>query len=182
MRSMPTRRSSPPPSRRTPTRPRTTTSADSCTPASPTSSESSHFAEHVRPPGLQETDDQRRGEKQEGNVQERGVVPGERGFDDLRPPMLRNDAKRLEAELDRERGEHHRGVEDAGDRGHHLPIVVPAIDVQDRQHDQIGEEEADHAAEADAAVRETGSKRDVTDRADERQYGDDGADQRSPQL
>src|SRR5437762_11818349 len=105
MRSTLTRRSSPPPSRRTPTRPRTITSAVSCTRASHISSESSHFAEHVRPPGLQETDDQRRGEKQEGNVQERGVVPGERGFYDLRPPMLQNDAKRLEAELDRGRGE-----------------------------------------------------------------------------
>ena len=58
-------------------------------------------------------------------------------------------------------------------------VVLP-VDVQDREDDQVGEDEGDHAAEADAAVPQHGGERDVADGAHEGQHRDDRADERAP--
>ena len=50
--------------------------------------------------------------------------------------------------------------------------------LEDGEHDEIGEDEAHHSPEADAAVPQDGRKRHVTDRADERHDRDEWADER----
>src|SRR5580693_663671 len=47
---------------------------------------------------------------------------------------------------------------------------------------RVGEDERDHAAETDAAIPEHGRQRNISDRADERDYRDQGPDDRSPDI
>jgi len=66
---------------------------------------------------------------------------------------------------DQARDDHGR-KEDCADIGGHPPAVVAAVDVEQRQHDQVGIEEGEHAAEADAASPEDRSQRHIADGAD----------------
>ena len=68
------------------------------------------------------------------------------------------------------------GEEEAG----HLQTVILAIDVQDREDDQVGEDKGDYAAEADPAVPQHRRQWNVTDRADEGDHRDQRADDWSP--
>ena len=54
--------------------------------------------------------------------------------------------------------------------------VVLAVDRDDRQHDQVGEEERQHAGEADPARPQHRRERHVADRADEAEHGDERPD------
>src|SRR5438445_11159165 len=87
-----------------------------------------------------------------------------------------------EQELDDWAGAVHGRVEAGEQEAGHSPAVVLAVDVEDGQHDQVGEDEGKHAAEADAAIPEHRGERDVADRADEADDRDNGADDRSPEL
>ena len=72
---------------------------------------------------------------------------------------------------DRHRHEHHRDEQ----RREPAAVVLP-VGVDDRDDDQVGEDERDHAGERDAAAPEHGRERDVPDRADERERRDERAD------
>ena len=54
--------------------------------------------------------------------------------------------------------------------------VEAAVDEEQRQRDEVGEDEADDAAEGDAVGPERGREGDVADRADERDHGEQGGD------
>ena len=56
-------------------------------------------------------------------------------------------------------------------------VVLP-VDEHQRERDEVGEDEADHAAEADAAVPERGRHRHVADRAHEADERDERTDER----
>ena len=58
----------------------------------------------------------------------------------------------------------------------YVRAVVLAVDGEDRQHDQVGEQERDHAGERDPAGPQHGGEGDVADRADEAEHGDERAD------
>jgi len=92
---------------------------------------------------------------------------------DHRYALSRHEAHRFERKLDHEPGDHHGSIRGRKEEEHHPNAVVLAVDVQDRHHDQIREDERDDAAEADAAIPQHGSQRHVPDRAHEREHGDD---------
>jgi len=63
---------------------------------------------------------------------------------------------------------------------HHPGAVVLAVNIQDRQDQQIGEYERDDTAEADATVPKNCGQWHIADRADEGHDRDYGPDDRSP--
>src|SRR5438874_798734 len=77
-----------------------------------------------------------------------------------------------EEAIDRERRADHRHEHQRNDSCGECAAVVLAIDRDDRQNDQVGEDERDHAAEREPARPEDRGERDVADRADEREDGD----------
>jgi hypothetical protein len=70
-------------------------------------------------------------------------------------------------DLEHEDGSDHLHVGRAERREHQAPGVVLEVDVEDGQHDELGEDEDGHAAEADAAVPQHRRQRHVADRADD---------------
>src|SRR5690348_8443254 len=141
-----------------------------------------HHLEHRAAARTEETYQQRRGQQQEHDVEHRGVVPLHARVADLRVPGRRDEPEAAEQELDDVSGYDHGGVEDPEYGQHHPGAVVLPVDDQDRNDDQVGEDERDHAAEADPAVPQHGSQRHVADRADEAEQRDDRADDRPPEL
>src|SRR5205085_2100030 len=114
--------------------------------------------------------------------QHRRVVPVHARLDDLRVPLVARQVEALEEELDDEPCGDHRRVEAPEQERGHPPAVVLAVDVEDREHDQVGEDEREDAAEADPAVPEDRRERHVPDRADEAQDRDRRPDDRPPEL
>src|SRR5207249_3452975 len=92
-------------------------------------------------------------------------------FDDAGLTLMGNQTKDAKYSFNYHGSCRHRDIKRDKQEGGHLQSVVFAVDVEDWQHDQVGEDEGEHAAEADAAVPQYGGERDVADRADE---GDDG--------
>src|SRR6202050_3459423 len=141
-----------------------------------------HHLEHGDAAGAGEAVAQCRGEDQEDDVQDGGVVTLDGGLDYFGVPSGRGEAEAAEDQLGEVPGGGHGGVEGGQDEQHHLGAVVLPVDHQDRHDDQVGEDERDDAAEADAAVPQHRGEGDVADRADEAQQADDRADQRPPQF
>ncbi len=100
-------------------------------------------------------------------------------LDDLRRPLLRDQPGKSKDQFDNVGCAHHRGIKDPEQQQDDPQAVIPAIYVEDRQYDQIGEQERDDAAKADPAVLQHGGERHVADRADERDDRDDRTDQRT---
>ena len=75
-----------------------------------------------------------------------------------------------------ERGNDHRPEHDRDQERRDPAAVVLAVDEHDRDHDQVGEDERDHAGERDPAGPQHRGERDVPDRAHEGERGDDRAD------
>jgi hypothetical protein len=66
--------------------------------------------------------------------------------------LSRDETESTETHLDDQRRYRHGSVEcDEQETGHLQPVVLP-MDVQDWDNDQIGEDERDDPAEADAAI------------------------------
>src|ERR1041385_199152 len=96
---------------------------------------------------------------EEDDVEVGGVVPVEARRRDDRRPLRRLDRRRAEEVLDREPGDAHNRPEQRKQLQRQAAAVVAAVDQQQRQRDQVGEDEADDAAEADAALPERGGER-----------------------
>src|SRR6266576_3956627 len=141
-----------------------------------------HHLEHLAAAGAEEPHQQRRGEQQENDVEVGRVVPLQAGLADLRVPGGRDQPERTEREFHDVGGDDHGGVEGPEYHQHHLGAVVLPVDEQDRDDDQVGEDERDDAAEADAPVPQHRRQRHVADRADEAEHRDHRADERPPQL
>ena len=62
-----------------------------------------------------------------------------------------------------ERGPRHRNVENPNNEDGCFPAVIFSVDVDDRQHDEIGVDKGDHAAEADPAVPKHCGERNIAD-------------------
>src|SRR5664279_3916600 len=94
----------------------------------------------------------------------------------------RHQVQRREEELDEVAGQDRRQIERAGEEPGHPPAVVLRVDHDDRDDDQVGEDERNDTAEADAAVPQHRGEWDVADRADERCDRDERPDDRAPIL
>src|SRR5215472_12677494 len=141
-----------------------------------------HFFEHGGAAGAEEADQQGGGEEQEDDVEDGGVVPGDGGLGDLGVSFGGNQPEAAEGELDDVGGRDHGGVEDGQQGEHHLGAVVLPVDDQDRDDDQVGEDERDDTAEADAPVPQHARQGHVADRADEADHRDHRSDEGPPQL
>ena len=62
-----------------------------------------------------------------------------------------HEPQRAEEAGDDQRGERHRGEHQHDDAQRERAAVVLAVDRDDREHDQIGEQEREHAGETDPA-------------------------------
>jgi hypothetical protein len=138
------------------------------------------FAEWSTGPHLLTYRQTERNKPEEDEVEHGRVVPVEARLDDLRVAEAGDQADRFEDQVDDESCEDHRRVERHPDEGGDLQPVVLAVDVEDREDDQVGGDEREHAAERDPAVPEHGRERDVADRAYERDHRDERSVQRAP--
>lgn len=115
-----------------------------------------HHLEHPRPAVEQEPGDEKQREGVEGDIQPCGVVPGDASLGDNGVAGVRGQARGSEDHLDGVPGQDHGEIESSGDPQGGLGAVVLAVDQDDRQDDQVGEDKARHPAEADAAVPQDG--------------------------
>ncbi len=60
--------------------------------------------------------------------------------------MLRNQPQKAEKKLDDQRGQSHRDVKHSDDQCSDFPAIILPIDVDDREHDEVGVDERDYAA------------------------------------
>src|SRR5258708_6135074 len=140
-----------------------------------------HHAQHREAAGFQEPPYQQARENEKGDVEPGRVVPSDGSLNDVSVPLCRDKTEGPEYQFDNQRRRSHRRVEGDKQEAGHPPSVVFAIDVQDRENDQIGEDERDYTTETDAAVPKDSSQRNISNRANERndryQRADDGPPQ-----
>jgi hypothetical protein len=140
-----------------------------------------HHPQHVDAAGRDEPPHQKNREEKKSNIEPRRVIPRDGRFDDARLVLAGNKAKDAKQSFDNKGSARHRDIEcDEQERGHPQPVIL-AVDVQNRQDEQVGQDECKHAAEADAAVPQHGSEGNVSDRADKGNDSDERPDDRSPQ-
>src|SRR5215472_15461111 len=111
-----------------------------------------HYTQHRWAAGFEETPDEQPGENQKSQVQPGRVIPGDGGLDHARFALRRDERKAAEDQIDNKRRDCHRNVKGSEQEARHLQPVILAINVQDWEDDEVGEDEGDHPAEADAAV------------------------------
>lgn len=139
-----------------------------------------HHSQHLRSAGHHETDDEDYREYEKDDVHYARVVERDRRSGNCRRAMRRNESERLEEELDDECRSGHGGIERCQQKYRYPPAVVLSMDVEHRQHDQVGINEGDRSTEADAAIPQHRRERNVADRADERHDGDQWPDEWTP--
>src|SRR5271156_3531365 len=111
-----------------------------------------HHAHHRYSPGGDEPDDQRCRDNKKDDVEPGGVVPRDRSLHDRGGTLGWDEIRCAKDQFDEVPGGDHCGVKSAEQRQHHPGAVVLAVDVQDRQDQQVGVDQRDHTAEADASV------------------------------
>src|ERR1019366_4350870 len=135
----------------------------------------------VAPRGLGQPEQSR--EDPEPQDVERELVVDSDGAKDVGPGRTShagNEAKPAEQRIDDEGGGDHGYEHECGDADGELGAVVLAVDDDDGQDDEVGEDERHHAGEADASAPEDGSEGHVANGADEAEDGDDRPDERAP--
>ena len=115
-------------------------------------------------------------EAEECDVQKRRVVPVEAGRDDLARPRFGHEPGKGEQTLDQQSSRGHYHPEPCQEPERQAAAVVLPIDQQQRQGDEVSEEKADHAPEADAALPQRRRHRHVADRADKAHDRDERSD------
>src|SRR5438105_1096695 len=130
-----------------------------------------HHFEHVGPSSAQEPPHQDSRQHNERNVQYGRVIEAGTRCEHRHRPLGWNNTERREKQLDHIARHRHRHVERGEDIHSHPATVVLAVDIQNRQDDQVGENEADHTAETDAATPEYGCQRNIPHRAHEAERG-----------
>src|ERR1700730_3809988 len=140
-----------------------------------------HHPEHHRTTRLQEPPDQNGSQAQEKDVEPCRIVPSDRTLHDLRLSLRWCQPGNSEYPFNAQGSTRHRTVERDEQKPHHPPAIVLPVNVEDREHNEIGEYEGDHSPETDAAVPEHCGKRDVANRTYERNDGDEWTDQRPPE-
>ena len=141
-----------------------------------------HRPQHCGSACLEESDHEDGRQEKEQNVEDRRVIERDVSLHDLGVPRRRNEPERIEHNIDHEPGDGHRRVEGHEQEQADLPAVVLPVDVEDGEHDQVGEDERDHSTEADPPVPEDGRQRHVPDGTDEGQEGHQRTDERAPEL
>jgi len=99
-----------------------------------------HHSQHRQPACPDKAPDKYRRQREEDDVQHGRLVEVHPGHLDLRVGPCSRQPETLEEELDDQAGGGHRGVEADEQEAGHAPAVVLAVDVDDRQHDQVGED------------------------------------------
>src|SRR5258708_32691728 len=111
-----------------------------------------HHAQHREASCFEETPNQNGREYEKDDIEPGRVVPYEGGLSHASVTLSRDLPQGAEYQFDNKRGTRHRCVERDEQEAGHLQPVILAIDVQDRETDQIGEDERDHATETDATA------------------------------
>src|SRR6266566_2446047 len=141
-----------------------------------------HVRHHLRSAGSEKSDEKKRSNGQKNDVQNSRVIETDRCFDDLSAALRRDQSQRLEKEFNQERCEDHGDIKDADNEASDFPPVILSINVYNREHEEVGINERDDAAEADAAVPKHCSQRNVAHGTNERKDSDDRSDDWSPKL
>jgi hypothetical protein len=121
-----------------------------------------HHPQHVNAASSEEPPHEDPGQCEERDIEPRGIVPRNRCFDHLRMMFVRNSAGKSEQAFDDKGGCHHRSIEGDQKKDCHPQTVILAIDVQHRQHDQVSQDEGEHAAKTDTAVPQDRRERDIS--------------------
>src|SRR5438067_412947 len=108
------------------------------------------------------------------------VIPNDvRVFDRAgRSRTLWNESEAAENEIDDNSRENHRSVEDCGNPGGRSDAVILRVNADNRDNDQVCVNKRNHAAETDAVRPKQTSERNVSNGTNERNHGNDGANQR----
>src|SRR6266566_207780 len=80
-----------------------------------------HVRQHLRTARFEKSDEEKSCDKQKDNIQHRRVVEADRGLDDLRTAMLRNQAQRGKGKLDHQCSNRHREIKAAENERSHFP-------------------------------------------------------------
>ena len=141
-----------------------------------------HHAQHLWTSGVQKAPSEQCGHHQKDDIEPGRVVPTNGFLGEMEGPFVGNEMQKTEYELDCQRRCGHGKIKGESQECRHLQSVVFAIDIENGQYDEIGEEEGDHAAEADAAAPQHGCQRNVAYRAYKGKHCDDGTDKWTPKL
>src|SRR5437016_745335 len=102
-----------------------------------------HHAQHHGASCAQEADYEQSGQGKKDDVENGGVVPTKPFGNGCYAAILGNDPQSSEEKLDDIASGGHGDVEGQQDKAHDFLAVILAIDVQQRQDNQVGEDEAD---------------------------------------
>src|SRR5258707_8726635 len=103
-----------------------------------------HHAQHRGTARFQDPPNQQACESEKRDVEPGRVVPCDGGLNHARVALCRDETKSPEYQFDDQRGTRHRRIEGDKQEAGHLQSVIFAVDVQDRENNQIGEDECDH--------------------------------------
>src|SRR5438270_10579 len=115
-----------------------------------------HHLQHLRSASSHETSQQHRCEDKKNNVENCCVVPLDRGLDNFGVSLCWHKSHSLEDQLNDKCCGCHRSVHGSEQKYADTQAVIFSVNVQDRQHDQIGVDERQYAAEAAAAIPQHG--------------------------
>jgi hypothetical protein len=101
----------------------------------------SHHAHHFDASSPEEDNGQYHKEDAEDDVQHRRVIERDSRVDDRGMALMRHPPRQMKEPLHDERGEHHRDIERHSHECRHLSAVILAVDIQDRQDDEVAENE-----------------------------------------
>src|SRR5258707_11904230 len=120
-----------------------------------------HHFQHGGSARAEKPDYQYSSDNQEDNIEHGGIVPLHAFADCGHVAVLWDNPQRGKQELDHIAGSSHCHIECHENVTHDLPSVVFAVDVQDRQNDQICKDEADHTAKANSTAPQHGGQRHI---------------------
>src|SRR5258708_20589603 len=94
-------------------------------------------AEHREAACMEEAPNQHGRENEKGDVEPGRVIPSDGGLNHARVALCRDETEGTEDQFHDQRGAGHRSVERREQKDSPLPSVISAIDVHDREDDQI---------------------------------------------
>jgi hypothetical protein len=100
----------------------------------------------------------------------------------MKGPFLWNEMEDFEKCFDSKRCRCHGNIEDPQQECADAESIVFAVDVEDREHDEIGEKERNHPAKAYPPISEHRCERDIANGTDKGKDCDNWSNLRSPQL
>ena len=111
-----------------------------------------HVAQHCWASGSEESDHKHATNYEKNRVKNGRVIKVHGRFHNLGISLPWNPPGQLEPEFDHEGAGKHGGIKGRQEEPHHFPSVVLAVDVEDRNDDQVREDEGDDTSKTDPSV------------------------------